>query len=151
MTLEWAGWSVWGLAMGGDFFSGTFGGVGQGGAWQQEKCLGDGVQFLHLPRLSFFNTMSHPLEGGERSAIWNQYRNREGKRRKGRSSCDGNLPLPCCRPPPTLLRIPQPQTHFPAPTLLPLGDALWGLGQFAYILIYKKLSAPADSDAWAAF
>ena len=42
-------------------------------------------------------------------------------------------------------------SHFPAPTLLPLGDALWGLGQFAYILIYKKLSAPADSDAWAAF
>lgn len=123
---------------------------GARGAWQQEKCLGDGIQFLHLPHLSF-STMSHPQEGGERSAIWNQHGNREGERRRGRSSRDGNLPLPCCRPPLTLLRIPQPQTHFPAPTLLPLGDALWGLGQFAYILIYKKLSAPADSDDWAAF
>lgn len=52
---------------------------------------------------------------------------------------------------PTPLLILLPQTHFPAPTLLPLGDALWGSGQFAYILIYKKLSALADSDAWAAF
>lgn len=61
----------------------------------------------------------------------------------------GDLPLPCCCPPHTLLLIHQ--THFPAPTLSTLGDALWGLGQFAYILIYKKLSAQADSDAWAAF
>lgn len=28
---KWAVWSAWGLAMGGDFFSGTFGGAGRGG------------------------------------------------------------------------------------------------------------------------
>lgn len=48
--------------------------------------------------------------------------------------------------PPLYSPFPVWQTHFPAPTLLPLGDALWGSGQFAYILIYKKLSALTDSE-----
>lgn len=102
---------------------------------------------------SKFLQYSEPSLGGrgECSAIWNPHGNREGEWRKGRSSRDGNLPLPCCCPPPTLLLIPLPQTPFPTPILLPRRDALWGLGQFAYILIYKKLSAQADSDAWAAF
>lgn len=73
-----------------------------------------------------------------------------GGMEKGRSSRDGTPPFPCCCPPPTLLLI-HSQIHFPTATLLPLGDALWGSGQFAYILIYKKLSALTDSDAWVAF
>jgi hypothetical protein len=61
--------------------------------------------------------------------------------------------ISCWEPPTSLLLpsppfspFPLPHTYFPAPTLLPLGDALWGSGQFAYILIYKKLSALADSE-----
>lgn len=58
-----------------------------------------------------------------------------------------SLLLPCPHP----ARGPADTGSLPVPTLLPLRDALWGLGQFAYILIYKKLSTQADSDAWAAF
>lgn len=42
-----------------------------------------------------------------------------------------------------------PHRHRPTsllPPSCPLGVALWGSGQFAYILIYKKLSALADSE-----
>lgn len=71
--------------------------------------------------------------------------------RRGNKEGGGHLVLgashfPAAALPPTCPPFLLLQTHFPAPTLLPLGDALWGSGQFAYILIYKKLSALADSE-----
>lgn len=64
----------------------------------------------------------------------------------------GTSHFPAAAPSPSpCFASPQPQTHFPAPTSCPLGMLCGALGQFAYILIYKKLSAPADSDDWAAF
>lgn len=115
-----------------------------GGRWVAEaevRCLGKDTQFL-CPLLSFFITMNHG--GGSSAQPSGASMSQGGGCRRGRSSRAGSLLLPCCCPHPS--PSPPPQTHFPAPPLLPLGDALWGSGQFAYILIYKKLSALADSE-----
>lgn len=116
-----------------------------------EKCLGDSIQFPSPLCLSFFITMSHPWEWGVGSAqpSGTSIETGKGVGERGGQLVMGTSHFPAAAggPPPH----PLPQTPCPAPTLLALGDALWGSGQFAYILIYKKLSALADSDAWAAF
>lgn len=94
---------------------------GARGAWQQEKCLGDGIQFLHLPHLSFFNTMSHPQEGGERSAIWNPHRNREGETRKGGHLVMGTSHFPAAALPPPRLASRSHRLTSLLPPSCPLG------------------------------
>lgn len=103
------------------------------------RCLGKDPQFL-CPLLSFFN---EPWWGERCSAIWSQHEHREGGAERG-----GHLVLGASYSPAAALTHLPPLHHRPTSLLppLPLGDALWGSGQFAYILIYKKLSALADSE-----
>lgn len=115
-----------------------------------ENCLGDGIQSSPLSKFLLHNEPSWGMGVGSAQPSGASTGTGRGNGERGGHLVMGTSHFPAGALPHSASH-PLPQTHFPAPTLLPLGDALWGSGQFAYILIYKKLSALADSDAWAAF